>query len=139
MSDGKRLRASGVVVAFVTGAVVFLALDAVWLTTMADRLYRPALGHLMREDFDVWAAAAFYVIHLGGMTYFAVAGARNTAAAAGRGALYGLVTYAAFDLTNQATMRDWPWHVTLADLSWSPVVTSLSAAAAWRVARSRAH
>lgn len=123
-------------VAFASGALAFLALDAVWLTVMADLLYRPAIGHLMREGFDLAAAAAFYLIYLSGSTVFAVLPSQSAAAAAARGALFGFVAYATYDLTNQATLRDWPWHVTAIDLVWGSVVTSVSAAAGqWAAAR----
>jgi len=117
-------------VAFAAGALAFLALDALWLLTMAERLYRPAIGHLMREGFDAAAAAAFYAIYLSGVTAFAVLPAAGVRAAAARGAGFGLVAYATYDLTNQATLRGWPWHVTLADLAWGAFATAAAAAAA---------
>ncbi|HTT39374.1 MAG TPA: DUF2177 family protein [Burkholderiales bacterium] len=117
-------------VAFAIGAPVFLALDAVWLTTMGDRLYRPSIGHLMRAGFEPLAAIAFYVVYLAGSTVFTVLPANGWRSAAARGALFGLVAYATYDLTNQATLRDWPWHVTFADLAWGTLVTGISAAIA---------
>lgn len=123
--------------AFVVGAVIFLLLDAAWLTAMASRLYRPALGHVMREDFDVVAAAAFYIVYLAGMTFFAIAPAQRALGALARGAFFGFVAYAAYDLTNQATIRDWPWHVTLIDLVWGAFVTATSAVLAWRATSGR--
>ena len=126
------------VIAYVATAVVFLALDAVWLTTMADRLYRPALGHLMLQQFAIGPALAFYAIYFTGVVVFAVAPALATGRwqlALGRGALLGLVAYATYDLTNQATLKDWSWHVTLADLVWGTLVTAVSAAAAFGITR----
>ena len=126
------------VIAYVATAVVFLALDAVWLTTMADRLYRPALGHLMLQQFAIGPALAFYAIYFTGVVVFAVAPALATGRwqqALGRGALLGLVAYATYDLTNQATLKDWSWHVTLADLVWGTLVTAVSAAAAFVITR----
>ncbi len=117
-------------------ALVFLALDAVWLTTMADRLYRPALGKLMLDRFDVAPAVAFYAIYLVGVLVFAVRPGLESgrwSTALGLGALLGLVAYATYDLTNQATLRDWPWRVTIADLCWGTVVTGAAAAAGCRV------
>ena len=98
---------------------------------MADRLYRPALGHWMQEPFAVGPALAFYAIYFVGVVVFAVAPAlagRRWRVAFGLGALLGLVAYATYDLTNQATLKDWPWHVTLADLVWGTMVTAVSAA-----------
>src|SRR5512142_1998478 len=99
------------VIAFIAAAAVFLLLDALWLTTMATRFYRPALGHIMREDFDVLAAAAFYAIYVAGVVIFVVRPAADARAALARGALFGLVCYATYDLTNQATVVNWPWRV----------------------------
>lgn len=115
---------------FAVAAVVFLALDAVWLTLMAERLYRPAIGHLMRDGFDLLAAALFYLAYLSGLTVFVVLPAADAGRALARGALFGFVAYATYDLTNQATLRDWPWHVTVADLAWGSFVTAVSAAVA---------
>ncbi len=121
-------------IAYPLVALVFLALDAVWLSTMADRLYRPAIGHLMSERFVVGPAALFYLLYVAGVVFFAVApavGSRRPALAAlGLGALLGLLCYATYDLTNQATLKGWPWHVTIADLAWGTFVTGASAAAA---------
>lgn len=125
-----------VLIAYPATAVVFLALDAVWLTTMADRLYRPALGRLMLERFEVAPAVAFYAIYIAGVIAFAVLPgleSRRWTVALAFGALLGLVAYATYDLTNQATLRDWPWRVTAADLCWGTVVTAVAAAAGCRI------
>ena len=118
-------------------AVVFLALDAIWLTTMADRLYRPALGRLMLDRFEPVPAIMFYVVYLVGVLAFAVVPgleSRRWTTALGFGALLGLVAYATYDLTNQATLRDWPWRVTAADLCWGTFVTAVAAATGCRIA-----
>lgn len=115
------------VVSFVAAAVVFLLLDTAWLMTMASRLYRPAIGHVMREDFDLLAALAFYAIYLTGLVIFVVRPATDGRMALLRGALFGLVCYATYDLTNQATIVRWPWHVTVIDLAWGAFVTAASA------------
>ena len=94
--------------AYAVAAGVFLLLDAVWLTTMASRLYRPAIGHLMRPDFDLTAAALFYTLYLLGIVVFVVRSAQSSGQAFARGALFGLICYATYDLTNQATLVGWP-------------------------------
>lgn len=127
-----------IAIAYVATALAFLALDAVWLSAMAERLYRPAIGHLMAERFAVAPAALFYVIYIGGIVFFAIAPAlearRPVVSALGHGALLGLLAYATFDLTSQAVLKDWPWHVTLADLAWGAFVTAMAAAAGAAVA-----
>lgn len=117
-------------------ALLFLALDAVWLFTSYDRLYRPAIGHLLRDGFALAPAAAFYALYVLGIVVFAVQPgllSRRSSTAAARGALFGLIAYATYDLTNQATLRDWPWHVTLIDLCWGAAASAASAAAACRI------
>lgn len=114
---------------FATG-LAFLAIDSVWLTVMANRLYRPLLGPLLADGFVLTPAILFYLIFIGGLVFFAVrpglaAGAWQTAAL--HGALFGFCAYATYDLTNHATIKGWPLTITVADLIWG---TALSAAAA---------
>ena len=116
---------------YLAAAVVFVALDAIWLHTMGTRLYRASIGHLMRPDFDAVAAAAFYVLYLAGLVVLVVLPATGASDALLRGALFGLVAYATYDLTNQATLRDWPWIVTLADLAWGTFITAVASVAAY--------
>ncbi|HYP72077.1 MAG TPA: DUF2177 family protein, partial [Variovorax sp.] len=109
------------VLAWLLAALIFLSMDAAWLGVMGPRLYRPELGSLLRESFDVVPALMFYPLYVSGMLCLAIAPAlkeRSALAAGVRGALLGLVAYGAYDLTNQATLRDWSWRVTLADLAW---------------------
>ncbi|UUX94401.1 DUF2177 family protein [Aquabacterium sp. J223] len=120
------------VVGYLIAALVFLVLDAIWLSTMAQRLYRPAIGHLMGDTVQWVPAVLFYLLYLVGILFFAVAPAQDGGSALGaigRGALFGLLAYATYDLTNQATLRDWPWSVTLADLAWGAFVTAAAAGA----------
>lgn len=120
-------------IAYGTVAFVFLAMDSVWLSAMADRLYRPAIGHLMQQGFSLAPALVFYVLYVGGVVVFAVRPALQSGSAwhaLGWGALLGLLAYATYDLTNQATLKDWPWQVTVADLCWGTFATAVSAAAA---------
>lgn len=115
---------------FLLNGVIMLAIDAVWLTIMTERLYRPQIGHLMREDgFSVVPAIAFYLIYIFGITVLAQLPARTCRDAMWRGAVYGFCSYATYDLTNQATLRDWPWVVTAIDLAWGSVLTAVVAVA----------
>lgn len=112
-------------------ALIFVALDACWLGAMADRLYRPALGALMLPQPELAPAVALYAIYVVGVVVFAVLPAlrgRDWRIALGRGALLGLVVYATYDLTNQATLRGWAWHVSFADMAWGTVATAAASA-----------
>ncbi|WP_083293181.1 DUF2177 family protein [Hydrogenophaga sp. PML113] len=122
--------------AYALTALVFLALDAVWLSSMHTTLYQPAIGHLLSGTVDWTAAGLFYVLYITGLLVFAVAPALSSGrwgTALGRGALFGLLAYATYDLTNQATLRDWPWRVTLADLAWGAFVSGTASGLAARL------
>ena len=119
-------------------AISFLALDSIWLSLAASRLYRPRLGSMLLERFNMAPAAAFYLIYLTGVLIFAIAPALATGrwtTALTRGAMLGLVAYATYDLTNQATLRGWSVTVTIADLCWGSFVTATAAAIGFTVAR----
>ena len=117
--------------AFITTLVVFMCIDAVWLTQMASRLYQPTIGHLVAPEPDLGAALVFYLLYILGMVVFTVRPGDvepSVWPAARRGALFGLVAYATYDLTNQATMKDWPWIVTVIDLAWGTFLTATATA-----------
>jgi len=122
------------IAAYLAALVSFLMLDACWLSLMGPRLYQPALGHLTSPQVDWFAAALFYLGYVGGLVHFAVQPALGQAGTAlRRGALLGLMAYATYDLSNQATLRDWPWTLTLLDLTWGGVASGLAAFAAARL------
>ncbi len=108
--------------------IAFLAIDSLWLGLVAPSFYRSQIGHLMRDSPNFLAAGLFYLLFVYGMVFFAVEpGVRGHSLwqAALRGALFGLVTYATYDLTNHATLTDWPVLMTVVDMAWG---TFLSAA-----------
>lgn len=120
----------------VTGAV-FVAVDAVWLMLAAARLYRPTLDPILAAQPLLAPAVAFYLIYPAGILAFAVLPYRDwgLGKVAVTGALLGVMAYATYDLTNQATLKVWATRITLADIAWGAAVTALGAMAgllAWR-------
>lgn len=123
-----------VVVAYAGSAIAMLALDAIWLTTMVPRLYKPALGDLLADPPNLRVAALFYLLYVAGIVFFAVLPAvehRSWLAALGTGALLGLVAYGTYDFTNLSTLKNWPLTLSLVDVAWGAVVTSLAAIAGY--------
>ena len=119
--------------AYVSTLVVFLLCDMAWLGTMANRLYRPTLGDMMLGSPDLPAAAAFYGIYPIGLVIFAVLPALKSASlpeAALSGALFGFFTYMTYDLTNQATLRNWTLQLSAIDIGWGTLLGAISATAA---------
>jgi uncharacterized membrane protein len=111
---------------YVITLLIFFAIDLVWLGVVAKNFYRQHIGHLLSADVNWPAALLFYAIYIGGIVFFAVKPALETGSAGralAHGAIFGLIAYATYDLTNQATMRDWPVLVTVVDLAWGTVLT----------------
>src|SRR5665213_41339 len=122
---------------YVATAVVFLACDVVWLTATGSTLYRPLLGDLLMPSFRPLPAVLFYLVFMAGLVFFAVAPAiasgRWTSALA-NGAALGLVAYATYDLTNQATLRSWSTTITILDLCWGTVLSAIAATLGYLIA-----
>jgi len=124
--------------AYVGAGVTMAVLDAIWLTTMADRLYRPVIGSIMADKPDMRPAIVFYLLYVFGIVFLAVLpGLRegSLSRTLTTAAVFGLVAYATYDLTNQATLRVWSTHLTLIDLAWGTVVTTAAALGGYLLAR----
>jgi len=101
--------------------IIFLVIDFIWLGAVAKNLYRDQLGFLMKENFNMVAAFAFYILFTAGIVFFVL----NRAVAISSwqyalfaGMFFGLITYSTYDLTNLATLKDWPLTITIIDLIW---------------------
>jgi uncharacterized membrane protein len=126
------------IVAFFASIIAFGAMDAVWLTVMGDRLYRPVIGDLMAVKVQIVPAVLFYLIYWIGVTALATIPALKEASpgkAASTAAIVALVAYATYDLTNQATLKAWAWKLTISDLCWGVFATTLATLAGFYVAR----
>ena len=101
--------------------IVFFAIDMLLLGIIAKDLYQKQIGHLLKTDVNWVAAIVFYLLFIGGLVYFVLmpnAEAGNLGKVLLAGALFGFITYATYDLTNLATLKDWPIQITIIDLAW---------------------
>jgi uncharacterized membrane protein len=115
-----------------------LALDAVWLGLVARQFYADRLGHLTASSPNWAAAAAFYPIYALGVLALVVWPAIRTGslfAALWRGAVFGFMAYATYNLTNLATLRDWPPEVSAVDIAWGTFVTTVAGLAGYVAGR----
>jgi len=106
--------------------IAFFAIDMVWLGLIARNFYRQQLGFLLRPDTNWVAAIIFYLLFILGILVFVVLpglAEDSLKTTILRAALFGLVTYATYDLTNLATVKDWPLLVTIVDLAWGTVLS----------------
>ena len=122
------------------GAVAFMVLDGVWLGLLMKNFYREQLGPIVRlADGGIapnWPAALVVYMLLGmGIALFVIPRASTVSSAAAVGALFGLVVYGVYDFTNYATLRQWPFVLTLADVAWGAVASAAAAMVVWTVNR----
>jgi uncharacterized membrane protein len=117
--------------AYAAVAVTMLLLDLLWLGFVAKPLYQKGIGHLMAEQPQLAAAVAFYVLYaLGVMIFVVTPGGINTPwdKTLLLGALFGFFCYATYDLSNLATLRNWPMSLALIDMAWGAALTTACAA-----------
>ncbi len=115
--------------------IIFFAIDLFWLGVIAKNIYKQQLGELMSPTVNWVAAIIFYLLFIGGLVFFVVMPAVESGSvtkALLHGALFGLITYATYDLTNLATLKGWPIQITLIDLAWGTFLgLSTSTLAYW--------
>jgi uncharacterized membrane protein len=120
------------IAAYAATLIVMLILDLLWIGVIAKPMYQQGSGHLMSEQPRLAVAVAFYLLYAVGLVVFAVAhggvsGSWKTAAL--YGGMFGFFAYATYDLTNLATLRDWPVGLAAIDIAWGTAVSAVCAVA----------
>ncbi|MEM9145709.1 MAG: DUF2177 family protein [Pseudomonadota bacterium] len=125
--------------AYISGIVIMIVLDAVFLTQVALPHYERDVPHLLAEDPDYLAAAVFYAMYVAGVVWFvlrpALAAQAGWPGVLGQGALLGLFAYATFEITAKAVLVGWTWSLVVTDVLWGGVVTAAVTAAGYAVLR----
>jgi uncharacterized membrane protein len=114
---------------YIITLVIFLAIDMLWLGVISKNFYRTQLGSLLREQFNLVPALLFYLLYIVGLLVFVIVPAVNNASfgqALGLGALFGLMAYATYDLSNLATLNNWPVVIVMADLAWGMTISAIT-------------
>jgi uncharacterized membrane protein len=127
-----------IVIGYVATLLFFAIVDTLWLGVVARDYYRGALGDLLATNFYLWAVLAFYLVYCTGILIFAVLPAlraESLLTAMALGALFGFFCYATYDLTNMATLRDWPIGMSFVDMAWGTILTALTAVVATQATR----
>ncbi len=125
-------------IAYLATAVVFFTLDFIWISLAAGPVYKAHLGGLMMDKPNLPVAAGFYLLYVIGVIVFAVLpalAAQDWVHALWAGALLGLVSYGAYDLTNQATLIGWSSFVSIVDMAWGTCATAAAATAGYFITR----
>lgn len=126
------------VVAYIAALVIFGVIDILWLTFVGAKLFRDTLGDVLAQDVRMAPAIAFYLLYPLGVVFFAIAPALRDASvmtALINGAMFGLMTYATYDLTNYATVRNWTLNLTIIDLSYGAALTAATALLGYWITR----
>lgn len=125
-------------IVYLLSLVALLVIDGVWLGLIARQFYKDNIGHLMARKPDLRPAIVFYLIYVAGIIIFAVQpslGYDTAMHAALLGALLGGLAYATYDLTNAATLKDWPVRMTVIDILWGGFLTGMVASFGYMAAR----
>ena len=126
--------------AYIGALLAFLVLDGLWLGVLMSSTYKELLGPLMLAQPKWGPAIVFYLLYVLGVVFFVVlpalarASARRAALA---GALFGLVAYGTYDMTNWATLQGWSAQLALMDMAWGGLLTCLAALSGYWTARKR--
>ncbi len=110
--------------------IVFFLIDLLWLGVIAKELYSEQIGFLMTDQIRWGAAILFYAIYIAGLVVFVILPATRSASweyAVLYGAAFGLVCYSSYDLTNLATLKNWPLQITLYDILWGTFISATTA------------
>jgi uncharacterized membrane protein len=128
-----------ILIGFVSALVSMLAIDAIWLSTMAKTFYSRHIGHLMAESPNLVPAGIFYIIYTFALSVLVVAPAVSNESSFIKvfllGALFGFSAYATYDLTNQATLKSWPTVVSVVDMLWGALLTGVAAVIAFYITK----
>ena len=119
------------VTGYVAALLTFFLADMAWLGMMAPRFYRPTLGDIAISGVNLAPAMVFYALYPVGLLIFATSPALKSGSmttAVVYGALFGFFTYATYDLTNYATLRNWTLHLTLVDVAWGTILAAITSA-----------
>ena len=122
---------------YAAGAVIFFAIDFLWLTLAVKSIYRREIGDLLLDQPNLAVAAGFYLVYLVGVVALVTAPAQgDVVKALWMGALLGLVAYGTYDLTNLSTMKGFTPTIAMIDMAWGTFLTAItSAGAVWIAAR----
>ena len=118
--------------------LIFLIVDFLWLGLIAKQFYQRYLGHLFSEQVFWPAAFLFYLLFVFGLMVFVLSPALKAEAlkqALLLGMLYGLITYATYDLTNLALLKGWPLKVVVVDIFWGIVLSGIVSSAGYSIAK----
>ncbi len=122
------------IIPYIATLIVFVAMDATWLTLTAG-IYRDQLGEILLPQVRWVPGVCFYLLEILGIQIFVLPRATGVLSALGFGAGFGIFTYATYDLTNWAVLKDWTFSISAMDIAWGAVVAGAASVAGYLAAR----
>ena len=127
-----------ILISYVLTSIVFFVVDMLWLGIIAKGIYRNYLGNFLSDEVNWLAAIIFYLIFIAGIMFFAVYPAAHKESfvnAIVLGALFGFFTYATYDLTNYATLKDWPIQMVFIYIAWGAFLSAVVSLSGYYIVR----
>jgi uncharacterized membrane protein len=126
------------IILYAATAIIFLGVDALWLSRVMGPMFRRELGDMLRPMPSLGVAAGFYALYVVGILWFASAGGldgKPMGRVALDAALFGFFAYGTYEMTNMATLNRWTWGMVAADMAWGTLLTMGAALAGLWVTR----
>ena len=130
------MKIKNVIISYILTTAVFLIIDLAWLGIIAKNIYQKYLGGFLSSTVNWYAAIIFYLLYILGISVFAIYPSVNKDSAVRAimlGALFGFIAYATYDLTNLATIKDWPLPIVFIDMIWGAVLTAIVSFAGFHI------
>jgi uncharacterized membrane protein len=127
-----------VILSYFLTLIVFLIVDMFWLGIISKNLYHKYLGGFISDKVNWTAAIVFYLLYVVGISIFAIYPAVNKGSVSSAilmGALFGLFTYATYDLTNLATMKNWPLNIVIIDILWGTFLSAIVSFSGYQIVK----
>ncbi len=126
-------------ISYISAFITMVVLDGIWLTITVSKFYRPHLGHLWIDNISYWPAIVLYLIYTFALSAILIVPAVQNSYPLLKvlflGFLFGFAAYACYDITNQATLKDWPLIVTIIDMLWGATVTAIASGIAYKIVK----
>ena len=123
------------VIAYLVSGAVFVAIDLLWLSLVMSKMFKAQMPQLILEQPKLAPAAVFYLLYPIGIAVFGVVSANDWVRAAAMSALFGLLAYVTYELTNLATLKGWSAQIALIDIAWGAALSGIAGAVGYFAVR----
>ena len=126
----------GYIKAYFITFIIFFIIDLLWLGILAKKLYRKQIGFLLKDNFNMPVAIIFYMVFVVGLLFFVINRAiaiNSWQYALFAGMFFGFITYSTYDITNLATLKNWPIGITIIDILWGSILCGATSIISYKI------